>query len=176
MLFRAHSHPRSIHARIPPCQTRRGRNLPHRCLTFLFAPSKSSSSLTEQREYTARHLDQNPLAFTTGQMELRLATVLVAIVATTMVSAHRKFQLLQTAKSIKLIRLETCRRKWFGTAPFCGGGCEEGWTRVYNDYRENPTCAAYGEDLTDKTLLCQNYFGKYCAFGFKSLCEQCWET
>jgi len=63
-----------------------------------------------------------------------------------------------------------CTQQWFGTAPFCNGGCPDGWDEVRSSANADscdPSHAGY-------CVTCEGLSGNSCIFGTqKTLCEQC---
>jgi hypothetical protein len=63
-----------------------------------------------------------------------------------------------------------CIQEWFGTAPFCNGGCPDGWDLIRTASTGNscnPSQRGYCVD-------CVGASGNTCVFGSKTLCEQCY--
>lgn len=70
-----------------------------------------------------------------------------------------------------------CERRWFGTAPLCGGVCPDTWHEVLNSAlmpgffgKDENWC---GDPVPGLTVHCEGSYGLKCLVGGKSLCEHC---
>jgi hypothetical protein len=59
-----------------------------------------------------------------------------------------------------------CTQQWFGTAPFCNGGCPDGWEPV-----SGSSCSSSQRGYC---VDCVNGPGNSCWTGSKTFCQQCY--
>lgn len=66
----------------------------------------------------------------------------------------------------------SCEQQWFGTAPFCNGGCPSDWDFV----RSSSRGGSCDQSKAGLCIYCSGTFGNSCIFGSKALCQNCLGT